>query len=280
MVAAGRRHRARRHRGHPGVADHARRQGAGADLRPVRPSARRDRRALRRQRSPPSSANGARCSRRTRSRPRSGSTSRACSRWCTATPPPRWRSRSPRSAQCAGSATSSSTATPPRRSAACRFEVDAWQIDARQRRPAEVPVRPARLGADHVQRALAPRSPSTASISRPASSRRASWTATGRVIQSNYFDLAMLMDYWSERRLNHHTEATSMLYAAREALRIVLEEGLDARLCAPRARQRGDHRRVPRHGAGAVRRPGATRCRTSPASIIPKGDRWRRRARA
>jgi (S)-ureidoglycine-glyoxylate aminotransferase len=49
----------------------------------------------------------------------------------------------------------------------------------------------------------------------------------GPVIQSNYFDLGMLMDYWSEMRLNHHTEATSMLYAAREAIRIVLAEGLD-----------------------------------------------------
>ena len=38
----------------------------------------------------------------------------------------------------------------------------------------------------------------------------------------------MLMDYWSELRLNHHTEATSMLYATREALRIALDEGLDA----------------------------------------------------
>jgi (S)-ureidoglycine-glyoxylate aminotransferase len=49
----------------------------------------------------------------------------------------------------------------------------------------------------------------------------------GPIIQSNYFDLGMLMDYWSEMRLNHHTEATSMLYAAREAVRIVLAEGLD-----------------------------------------------------
>ncbi len=49
----------------------------------------------------------------------------------------------------------------------------------------------------------------------------------GPRIQSNYFDLAMLMDYWSEARLNHHTEATSMLYAARECARIVLREGLD-----------------------------------------------------
>ena len=50
----------------------------------------------------------------------------------------------------------------------------------------------------------------------------------GPVIRSNYFDLAMLMDYWSPRRLNHHTEAATMLYAARECARVVLGEGLEA----------------------------------------------------
>jgi (S)-ureidoglycine---glyoxylate transaminase len=49
----------------------------------------------------------------------------------------------------------------------------------------------------------------------------------GPVIQSNYFDLPMLMDYWSEARLNHHTEAASMLYAARECAKVVLDEGLE-----------------------------------------------------
>jgi (S)-ureidoglycine---glyoxylate transaminase len=53
--------------------------------------------------------------------------------------------------------------------------------------------------------------------------------AAGPRIASNYFDLAMIMDYWSEKRLNHHTEAASMLYAARECARVVLEEGLVAR---------------------------------------------------
>jgi len=48
----------------------------------------------------------------------------------------------------------------------------------------------------------------------------------GSRIQSNYFDLAMIMAYWSPERLNHHTEATSMLYCARECARCVLEEGL------------------------------------------------------
>jgi len=50
---------------------------------------------------------------------------------------------------------------------------------------------------------------------------------TGPRISTNYLDLAMIMDYWSDKRLNHHTEATSMLYAAHESARIVLEEGLD-----------------------------------------------------
>ena len=50
----------------------------------------------------------------------------------------------------------------------------------------------------------------------------------GPVIASNYFDLAMIMDYWSDKALNHHTEATSMLYAARECARVVLQEGLQS----------------------------------------------------
>ncbi|MEC5319604.1 alanine--glyoxylate aminotransferase family protein [Brenneria populi subsp. brevivirga] len=47
------------------------------------------------------------------------------------------------------------------------------------------------------------------------------------MIYSNYFDLGMVMDYWGPERLNHHTEATSMLFAARECARIIVEEGLD-----------------------------------------------------
>jgi (S)-ureidoglycine-glyoxylate aminotransferase len=50
----------------------------------------------------------------------------------------------------------------------------------------------------------------------------------GPVIRTNYFDLAMIMDYWSDKALNHHTEATTMLYAARECARILLQEGLES----------------------------------------------------
>lgn len=45
-------------------------------------------------------------------------------------------------------------------------------------------------------------------------------------IRSNYFDLSQILDYWGPKRLNHHTEATSMLYGARECARLLVEEGL------------------------------------------------------
>ena len=48
----------------------------------------------------------------------------------------------------------------------------------------------------------------------------------GRRIASNYMDVAMVMDYWSDAGLNHHTEATTMLYGARECARIFVQEGL------------------------------------------------------
>ncbi|MGH1563707.1 pyridoxal-phosphate-dependent aminotransferase family protein [Mumia sp. DW29H23] len=58
--------------------------------------------------------------------------------------------------------------------------------------------------------------------------REASDDDRGERIRSNYFDLAMILDYWGPRRLNHHTEATTMLYGARECARLLVEEGMDA----------------------------------------------------
>ncbi len=49
---------------------------------------------------------------------------------------------------------------------------------------------------------------------------------SGSRIASNYMDVAMIMDYWSDAGLNHHTEATTMLYGARECARIFVQEGL------------------------------------------------------
>lgn len=57
-------------------------------------------------------------------------------------------------------------------------------------------------------------------------------------IRSNYLDLAQLQDYWSPDRLNHHTEMTSMLYGLREGLRILHQEGLEARFARHRLHER------------------------------------------
>ena len=49
-------------------------------------------------------------------------------------------------------------------------------------------------------------------------------------IQSFYLDMTLLENYWQgEKRSYHHTVSMSLIYALREALRVVLEEGLDAR---------------------------------------------------
>lgn len=51
--------------------------------------------------------------------------------------------------------------------------------------------------------------------------------AMGQRIRSNYFDLPMIMDYWGDERLNHHTEAATMLFGARECAVGLLTEGQD-----------------------------------------------------
>ncbi|MHB8524615.1 MAG: pyridoxal-phosphate-dependent aminotransferase family protein [Candidatus Acidiferrales bacterium] len=48
-------------------------------------------------------------------------------------------------------------------------------------------------------------------------------------VQSWYFDLTTTMNYWGKERTYHHTAPISLVFALREALRIVLEEGLPAR---------------------------------------------------
>lgn len=51
-------------------------------------------------------------------------------------------------------------------------------------------------------------------------------------VQSWYFDISMLKDYYkgSGKRAYHHTAPVNMIYALNEALTIVLEEGLEARI--------------------------------------------------
>ncbi len=53
--------------------------------------------------------------------------------------------------------------------------------------------------------------------------------ARTRPVPSWYLDLTMVRDYWGAARKYHHTAPVNMIYALREALRLIDDEGLEAR---------------------------------------------------
>jgi alanine-glyoxylate transaminase / serine-glyoxylate transaminase / serine-pyruvate transaminase len=57
-------------------------------------------------------------------------------------------------------------------------------------------------------------------------------------VKSWYLDMSMVKSYWGTERKYHHTAPINMIYALREALRIIAEEGLEERF----ARHRLNHR--------------------------------------
>ena len=62
-------------------------------------------------------------------------------------------------------------------------------------------------------------------------SPRADEKISGRTspVRSWYLDLSLVKRYWSSDRVYHHTASSNLGYALYEGLRMVLEEGLDAR---------------------------------------------------
>ncbi len=107
------------------------------------------------------------------------------------------------------------------------FETDAWGIDAVTAGLQKCLAGPS--GSSPIS--LSPRAveviESRKSIEAGLRSADGSDEVRADPIRSNYFDLGMILDYWGPKRLNHHTEATTMLYGARECARILVEEGLD-----------------------------------------------------
>lgn len=106
------------------------------------------------------------------------------------------------------------------------FEMDAWGLDAATAGLQKCLAGPS--GSAPIS--LSPRAVEVIDGRRhvEAGIREGDDVGRGRRIGSNYFDLGMVLDYWGPRRLNHHTEATSMLYAARECARLLVEEGMGA----------------------------------------------------
>ena len=96
--------------------------------------------------------------------------------------------------------------------AGCPVRIDDWQIDAVY---------------SGTQKCLS----CPPGLSPVSLSPRAMEVATKRKqkVQSWYLDVNLLSSYWGQERVYHHTAPISMNYAVHEALRLVLEEGLENR---------------------------------------------------
>lgn len=105
------------------------------------------------------------------------------------------------------------------------FEVDAWGIDVATSGLQKCLAGPA--GSSPITMSDAAVAVIAERRSVEAGIRAEGDEVSSRRIRSNYLDLSQIIDYWGPSRLNHHTEATTMLYGARECARILLQEGLE-----------------------------------------------------
>ncbi|MDP9147118.1 MAG: alanine--glyoxylate aminotransferase family protein [Acidobacteriota bacterium] len=90
-------------------------------------------------------------------------------------------------------------------------------------------------------------------------------------VQSWYFDLTTAMNYWGKDRLYHHTPPVSLIYALREAMRIVIEEGLEVRWERHRTNQLALIAGLEAMGLELLVKNAADRLPTVTAVMIPNG---------
>src|SRR5437867_8820351 len=96
--------------------------------------------------------------------------------------------------------------------AGCPVKIDEWQVDA---------VYSGTQKCLSCPPGLAPASLSPRALE--AAAKR------NKKVQSWYLDVNLLASYWGQERVYHHTAPISMNYALHEALRLVLQEGLEDR---------------------------------------------------
>jgi len=90
-------------------------------------------------------------------------------------------------------------------------------------------------------------------------------------VQSWYFDLSTAMNYWGKERLYHHTPPVSLIYALREAMRIVMGEGLEVRWERHRVNQLALIAGIEAMGLELLVKKPAERLPTVTAVMIPDG---------
>ena len=90
-------------------------------------------------------------------------------------------------------------------------------------------------------------------------------------VQSWYFDLTTAMNYWGKERLYHHTPPISLIFALREAMRIVLEETLEGRWERHRTNQLALVAGLEAMGLELLAKNPADRLPTVTAVMVPDG---------
>jgi len=90
-------------------------------------------------------------------------------------------------------------------------------------------------------------------------------------VQSWYFDFVPIMSYWGKERTYHHTPPVSLIFALREALRLALEEGLEARWERHRQNQQALIAGIEAMGLELFVTNPADRLPTVTAVIVPAG---------
>jgi alanine-glyoxylate transaminase/serine-glyoxylate transaminase/serine-pyruvate transaminase len=95
--------------------------------------------------------------------------------------------------------------------------------------------------------------------------------ARKKPVQSWYFDLTTALNYWGKDRLYHHTPPISLIFGLREALRIVLEEGLEARWERQRVNQQALVAGLEAMGLELFVKNPADRLATVTAVCVPEG---------
>lgn len=90
-------------------------------------------------------------------------------------------------------------------------------------------------------------------------------------VQSWYFDFVPIMSFWGSERTYHHTPPISLIFALREALRLALEEGLEARWERHRQNQHALIAGIEAMGLEPFVKNPADRLPTVVAVVIPPG---------
>ena len=90
-------------------------------------------------------------------------------------------------------------------------------------------------------------------------------------MQSWYFDLTTVKNYWGKERTYHHTPPIPLIYALYEAMRMVLEEGLEASWERHRQNQAALIAGLEAMGIGLFVQNPADRLPTVTAVTIPAG---------